>query len=472
MTQFFTKDPSASIGYVEFTSNQPEGLMLLMVKLSKDPAPIRQLLNVPELKRTILSETVTPEGTLIISRGPQSSQEMIKHLATHHEVLEEKVEKKKFNPWKWRGYSSFLGQSLQLVSGFKSGSDRSALMGFASLNLVANVINIVFGAQEKDDPHQLRQLKTSINQQLAPLVDAQKLPDPENKLANTYADTTTQKKNLSSRTYDFISKYSVSVGEILLRTLGSVSLAFPVTQWATAFRTFKKTNSASQTYGALRTANPVTYGVGLLMLLGKFTSFASKEPDPFNPEPPGMIRQFREKIAFRLSSIIEGGAATWMAHDCFKNRTIDIGGKQRPDYFGGAGNIVFIGGYGVRLAAPYGTREVNMKELYAHAATALAAAPREHLPNLLAQTAVSLKQHFHDKPIETATIYQELSRRIEQHRPHFIDEKHQSTPQDAMAKIPTSHTSETPNSSVIGDGRSLAQPMQANHALKWIGSIG
>jgi hypothetical protein len=464
MTHYRTHHPAATVRSVEFTGNAPSDVMLLMIKPENDAAPMRQLLSNPDLKR-IISETVTPQGTLIVSRGAQSQQQMLQLLAAHNEVLEAQREQKKFNPWKWRGYSSFLGQSLQLVSGFKSGADRSALVGFASLNLVANVINIMFGAQEKEDPHQLRHLKTTLNQQLAPYVNATALPNPEDKLADTYVDKAAPKKSMGSKAYDLTSKYSVSFGEIFLRTLGSVSLAFPITQWSAAFKTLKETKSASQTYGALRNSNPVTYGVGLLMLLGKFTSFASKEPDPFNPKPMGVIDVFREKIAFRLSSIIEGGAATWMAHDCFKNRTIHIGGKQRPDYFGGAGNVVFIGGYGVRLAAPYGTREVNMKELYAHAATALAAAPPEKLPDLLAQTAVSLKQHFHNKPIETATIYQELSRRLQQHRPHIIDKKKADAPQDALATTPAAQDQKTPRSSIISDSRNTAQLLQPARSM-------
>jgi len=39
---------------------------------------------------------------------------------------------------------------------------------------------------------------------------------------------------------------------------------------------------------------------------GKFVSFLSSEPDPYNPKPPGLIRQFREKVTFWVTSKDDG----------------------------------------------------------------------------------------------------------------------------------------------------------------------
>jgi hypothetical protein len=418
MQRFVKQKDSGSIASMECTLIGHEHYTILTLAAGADAARIEALLASAPLKQQILSVTPNEKGTVIVARGMTPADAILAALAEHGEVLALPIpEKKPFNPWAWRGYTSILGQSLQIASSVKgngSASDRMAIFGFAALNLVANSINIIFGAQKKPDQHQLRALKQQTNEQLAPFVANDSLPDPDFIIATTNGKAQTERG-----LYPLLQKYSVSFGEIGLRIIGAVSLSFPITRWKSALGVLRETGSLGTAIKEMRNPNPVTFGAGLITLVGKFTSLAAKEPDPYNPEPPSLITRFRQHTAFRLSSIIEGGAAAWMTHDRFTKQKITIGGKELPDYLGGAGNAVFVGGYGIRLAAPYGTLEVNMPELYAHVAEGLSKVPAEKLPELTAQMAVNLKQHFHDKPITVSDIYSALVHEL--HTKHHLD---------------------------------------------------
>lgn len=415
---------TGKIASVEFSTSGKDSLAFVRLRGSEHGDEVRAWLGEPSLQQQVVSQTHANDGTLLVIRSKQPSIRLLEVLAQHGETLAQPVPvKKPFNPWAWRGATSLLGQGLQIVSSFKtqsiSTSERRAILIFAASNLVANAINIVFGGQKKDDPYQLRQLKNDANAKLAPYVARESLPDADDKaLSHRPAEHETVKQ-IGMR---WLKKYSVSFGEIGLRTLGSASLAFPLTQLVDAAKAFGRAETIGgrfkEFFNAAKCTNKATFIVGLTMLTGKFVSFASKEPDPYNPKPPSMLDTFREKVTFRLSSIIEGSAAAYMAHDRFVNKKIEIGGNPHPDYFGGIGNVVFVGGYGVRLFADYGTREVNMPELYAHIGNALAKVPDAQRPALLAQTASDLYEHFKSLPDDKthshslSTIYENLQKEL------------------------------------------------------------
>lgn len=407
--------PGAQVVSAEFSSISGDTLAFLKLSDAADGVQVKQWLETLPEER-VVSDTHGDDGSrFVVCRGKASSREVLDALAQHGEALAMPApEKKGFNPWMWRGMLSIIGQSLQLTSSFlnkTNASDRAAIYGFAGLNMTANAFNIIFGSQKKDDPYQLRELKSQFNDQIAPLVeDASKLPGVEDHCA---ARRQAAKKTAGAQTYETLQKYSVSGGEIGLRTLGAASLAFPVTSWGKAWRTLSETKSIGKAFGAVRNSNPVTFYAGLATLAGKFTSMAAKEPDPFNPQPASGWDKFRENIAFRLSSVIEGVAAGFMTVDRFRKQKITVNGKTMPDYPGGVGNGVFVGGYIIRFTAPYGSLEVDMPELYAHISDGLAQVPREHLPRLLAETAESLAEHFKAKKISFADIYGAIAEDME-----------------------------------------------------------
>lgn len=307
-----------------------------------------------------------------------------------------------------RGYLSTLGQSLQLVSSFRttsgSASDRSAIFGFTVVNLLANAINILFGAQHKNDPNQLRYLKEQVNTELAPLKrDGTILPTPEQTLLPA-----PQHQSVT----DYLRKYSVTTSEFVLRTAGSLSLIAPVTGWGNAWRNLRGGMTVGETFRRARNSNPVTFAAGFFSLAGKAFILAAKEPNPYNPEPPSLWRRARETLMFRASSISEAIGAAWMAHDRFTRQTILVGGKPKPDYFGGYGNLAVLAGYVPRWVAPYGSHEVDMPELYAHVAKGLAALPDDKIPPMLDKISAELAEHFRDKQCDAAQIRKEIEQQM------------------------------------------------------------
>lgn len=319
-----------------------------------------------------------------------------------------------------RAYLSTLGQSLLFYSGIKTASisDRHAMVGFAGVNLVANAINAIFGGQKKEDPHQLRYLKQKINDELSPLTNAAALPSIDAKL-----DHSSGRKPGESQAHYFLQKYSVTISEFILRTTGSLSLIVPITNWGKAAQNLRNGLSLTETFKLVKNKNAVTVAAGLFSLSGKGFILAASEPDPFSPEPMTFWRGLREKVMFRMSSVVEVICSCMLAHNRFNKKKTDANGElildanglpQRdPDYFNVAGNASIVTGYIPRWIAPYGTREVNMNELYAHAAKALSALPPEKATPMLEQISGELADHFKAKKLDAAMIKKQIVQRME-----------------------------------------------------------
>lgn len=455
--------PEAAIRDVRFVLKDDALLALIRVRTDQTFAPGL----VEEAGLTPISD-VTHEGSrLIVAHIKHTPEDTIKALGCKADTLAlvPPEVKKGFNPWVWRGITSFVGQSLQLASSFTtvgSKADKNAVFTFASLNLLANVSNIVFGSQKKEDPHQLRLLESSVNDQARAAGATGELPATEDKRTNLHQDVD-PKRSLGEKAYDTLQKISVTGGEIGLRTVGSAALAFPMNRWKTGFQTLKHTGSIGETFHAMKNPTASTFRVGLVMLTGKFVSLLSKEPDPYNPAPQSTFDRIREKVTFRASSLIEGGAAAYMMHDRYANQKIQVFGKQYRDHFGGLGNAVFIGGYGIRLTAPYGSRQVKMRELYAHSADALAQVPREKIPDALARTALMLDTHFGEKSAGIDTLYTEIATRLKSY--HGIDVTKPNTSEVEPAEAPTADRAPSTQVSAIADHAALHdQPALAQAA--------
>jgi len=104
---------------------------------------------------------------------------------------------------------------------------------------------------------------------------------------------------------------------------------------------------------------------------------------------------------------LECSGSSYLAADRFRNpkRRIVLGGKEYQDFLGGIGGMLFSTAFAMRLFAPYGVKEVNMEEVYAHATDTLAKTPPEKLPQLMADTTATLKEHFKDKDIAFSEIF-------------------------------------------------------------------
>lgn len=358
----------------------------------------------------LVSVTQVDGKPMLITRSHDEPYAVLRALSAMGEPMKAHEATKPFNAWKVRSMLGFAGQSLQLVSSFMrpGGKLDTSIFVFATTNLAANTINLKYNhGEQMEDVHRLRHLKQAINRDLAPHVRAgEDLPGlEENQLAQRGEEAT---PTLIGGAKHFLKRHSVEIGELGLRYLGAASLAFPVQYW-------KKSIS----HGHMPPMDISGYRryAGLSSLVGKTVALGSTVPDPYNPRPRSWIDAIREKYTFTAGSLIEITSFSALAYDAWFNtlgkhnkRALKLNHTIRRDCLGAMGASMFVMGYIVRLFAQFGERQVNMPELYAHATDALASVPHEKAPQLLADTAAKLAEHFKDNSQGTfAQIYAKMA---------------------------------------------------------------
>ncbi|MDE3060295.1 MAG: hypothetical protein KGJ06_04730, partial [Pseudomonadota bacterium] len=154
-------------------------------------------------------------------------------------------------------------------------------------------------------------------------------------------------------------------------------------------------------------------------------------------------------------------------YDRFANRKITFPDKSfipsslrkqnYRDFLGGIGGAMFVAGFAIRFFAPYGTKELDMREAYAHATDTLAKTPPEKLPQLLADTAVTLKESLKDKEnITFGEIYTHMKSDLYRYHRIGLDSNN-----DIAAAPPTEIAAAPDGQAVKGsDGASLEIPYQ------------
>jgi hypothetical protein len=428
MKVYVGKSENCPIQTAEFVEIEGTHYALLHVGANTGVQAVNAALTRMPERSVLVTEMAHESGDItVLCKMPCPPDVMLEALAANgHELQPEPPEKKAFNPWFWRGATSIVGQSLQIVSSLntydpkKIGDDGrptnapdGALLGFAVMNLAANACNMIFGSQHKPDVHQLKQLKESFNQQWQPyIITASGLPSVDEKAMQRRP---TVPRSLGEKLYDFARSQSVTLGEVGLRMAGTTSLIFPITTWSTAIPMAMRGDFAGA-YNFAINKDQTTLKAGVATMVGKISGLLATEQDPYNPEPKTALDIFRQDIAFKLSSLIEGGAAAYMMHDRFTNKYTTIGykgrldspdfepkGTLRRDWAGTMGNAAFIDGYIMRYFAKVGSLDVDMKELCAHISDGMAQLPKEMIPDALAATALGLKLHFHDKKDITAS---------------------------------------------------------------------
>ena len=460
VTLYYNRQTNAPIGTLECVATEGKHsreVMTFYYLNDETHAPEAKALLARSLPRqTLVGETTVGGRLVLITRGHESPNDILSQLHGASQDFAKALPPKKFNPWKWRGMMSNVGQSLQVVSAAfknKQGFD-SSVLGFALFNLAANMINVVFGAEKRPDVHRLRYLKAEFNEQIAPFVDeAASLPDPA---ATQTKDRTNEKREtIGDKATGFLRRNSVTFGEIGLRYVGSLNLAFPFTR---IFREAPKAFQAAEgSFGtkllagvnAAKNKEGLLFAAGMGWLIGKTIGLGSKSPDPYDPKPHTTLDTIREKYLFKISTTFEIlGAGTLMA-TAFKPGKVTAENPDgvklftrernywvpealkhekfiQRDWFGAVGGLFFTTGLSTRYLAPFGTREVDMKELYAHIATGLAKAPADKLPQLLADSALAIKAQFPDQPLEFGDIYASLAHELERYHHITILKPHAS----------------------------------------------
>lgn len=421
--------PTSPVRAVEFAATPEGNLSFYYLGWKQDKAAVREWLESPTMSGHVVAETtVNGKSVLVVHDAMQPSETIASVQAKYgHFVLDKKPAK--LDPWVMRGVLSTVGQLMQLSSGIlQKGAPDAATIGFAVTNLAANGINIIYGAQESEDKHRQRFLKEKLNGAMTPhLKPDEALPDVNDKRAAAREEKHGVVGGAGNAVHNFLKSSSVWFGEIGLRYLGSLILIFPLAKWKGGFKELGR-GSLDGAWSAAKNPDAFTRNAGIGWLMGKNIAFFSKAPDPYNPKEHTAIDTFRERFTFPIASVIEAMGAGTMAYDRLANRKISFNKPYLPasvrhitsrDWIGGIGGIIFTIAFAFRIFAPYGTKEINLKEMEAHATDALAKIDPSQMPQMMATSAATLTEHLGKRPGHFGQIYAQMQHDLKQY--HGID---------------------------------------------------
>lgn len=468
MTVYKNKKPESPLASVEFSPVSEGNFSFFTVTPGHEEA-IKKWLVSPEIEQEIIAETQVDGKHVFVTHGNHSQTEILKLLEAQGNSFDMQIPKKPFNYWAARGSLSMVGQVLQLTSGFLAkGAPDGATITFALCNIAANISNMIFGAQKAEDINRLRFLKTQVNDSLAPHLDAgDALPGIDDNRSNRRKPPEAP-QSLSEQSREVMEKNSVRIGEIGLRYLGSLAMAFPLKKGLVEGSIAAVKGDPVKGYRMARNPDNWTRSAGLAYMFGKTLGFASKTPDPYDPKPHTWVDTLREKYIFKTSTVIEAAAAAGITYDRFAHRPIkfpktkllpqSLRGKESRDYFGGIGGALFVAAFAMRFFADFGVKKLNMEELEAHISDAIAQTPPDKLPQLMAETAAIVKNNFKDKGPGYGEIFTQMMSDL--YRYHHIALDNLGTePEERLAE----HTAKvTPHKVLIN------QPGQQVEAAKKI----
>ncbi len=439
MAIYKNTNAASPLSGVEFSPVSDGNFSFFHVGTADNKESVKQWLISPELGQEIVAETVVDGKPVFVTHGDKTKDEVMKLLEARGERLELQKRKKTFSDIAWpvRGALGFSGQTLQLGSSFltKKGFAWDTGM-FASLNLVANAMAMMFGAQRRPDDHKLRSIKTDINETLDDYVPADALPSIDEKRAPLREEPAAPKSTWQ-KSKEWLRDNSVLVGEVGLRFAAGLAVAFPVNKLSKGWSALK-TQGLKKAYYTTRNDAIITHYAGLGSLAGKAVALFSEAEDPYDPKPDGLIGKIRKKILFRLGGWMEAVAFSAQAYDNFTNKgdtkKIRFMGKDSPNYIAGTGSSLFATGYVVRNWAKFGVKEMDIEEMFSHAVDGLALLPPKELSQRMAEVAADITDHFKNGRLSYGEAFGQLKDRL--YRDHHIALDNLGTePQERIAKM-------------------------------------
>ncbi|MGE0754297.1 MAG: hypothetical protein AB7L92_03960 [Alphaproteobacteria bacterium] len=406
---------------------------------------VRQWLTSADTGQEVIAESLVNGHPVIVTHGDKDPQALLGGLQKRGEHMVPYVRKKEFSETVWPTGAAIatVGQLLQLSSSFLRPDRKKdwSLLMFAVPNLTASAWIFFYGAQRSKDPHRLTYMKRHINEELGAHVPGgqESLPSIDDTRLRLHQDQDLH-QDMTDRVNGFLERNSVTVGEIGMRYIAAANLAFPSDKWGKGFNRLLN-GEFKGAYEAARNPKSWSHAAGLGSLAGKTISIASKADDPFNPKPSSALDRIREKFTFRIGGWIETGAFATLAADGFAHKKISFtkGGKQYADFLSGIGGSLFTIRYAMRHWAPFGVRDMNMPELYAHVTDGLAQLPPDKLPQLLADTAADITNQFKDKHLKYGEVFSQLL--LDLYRYHHIALDNLGTePDERLKKNGTSKT--------------------------------
>lgn len=397
-------------------------------------------LTTPNIGQEVIAETQVDGHPVLVTYGDKKASELMGELKKRGENLALYERKKTFPERVWPMGASIatVGQVMQLTASFLRPNRKPdwALRMFAIPNLTASAWTFFYGAQRSKDPNRLLYMKRHFNEELGSHVPGgmDVLPDVNDTRLRLHKDES-KPKTTAAKVNQFLERNSVTVGEIGLRYLGATAIAFPMDRWGKGFNRLME-GQFKEAYKATRNDKLWTHRAGLLSLAGKTVAITSKAEDPYSPKPPNMLDKIRQKYTFRTGGWMETIAFATLAADGFAHKKISFtkGGTEYRDFISGIGGTLFTIRYAMRHWAPFGVRETNMPELYAHVTDSLAKMPPDKLPQLLADTAADITDQFKDKHLKYGEVFTQLLTDL--YRYHHIALDNLGTqPEERLVKV-------------------------------------
>jgi hypothetical protein len=482
MAIYDNKTKGSAVTAVEFSPVAQGNFAFFYLDDYRHLDEVKSWLSNEQFKQQIVAESAVNGRPVIITRGEHTQEALRALLESRGDKLSLHRPEQQFNYWAMRGGMSVVGQTLQLTSslmGVEKLTDKHALVNaesklfnpalaqelkeakglkkdlfvrknfnydigvFAILNLIANGANILYGGQSEKDDNRLRHVKQGINDGLAgKLNDGQQMIDVND---NRQAQRSEPEKppTIVEQFNEFARRHSVRFFELGLRFAAAVALVLPVNKMKGGFDLLKKGEVSNAFHSSLN-PDKLARWAGIGYLSGKTVALFAKVPDPYDPKPHSTIDTIREKVLFKLGSVIEAFAGGTIAVNAYQKKKVGFSnGKTasmtpQRDWFGTVGGGLFATGYVVRLGAEFGSKNINMNEVYAHAEDTLARTPHDRLPQLLADTAAGLTTHFQDKGMTFGETYSRMLSDLYRYNQVAIENAaHVSSSEPKLAKAET-----------------------------------
>ena len=404
--------------------------------------------------QTILAQSYVKGRTVLVTQGTISKEELFDKISTAQGDKFEQVPPEKQTPlkfikekgWKIRGGSSVVGQSMTLFSAFNAVSAADAKAGkltpkfdpsigaFAVLNLAANFINFVFGGQKEEDVKGLEKfdgiIADEINRYL-PEGDKRVTTDDVRKLSYMN-DKELAEHNKDRSTAGVLKRNSVRLGEVGLRTLGSLAMVFNYRKVGAGFKELTKGN-LKQAFLTAKTEDKFTFTAGLGMVAGKIAGLFTQTQDPNNP-PTTYWGEIRQKVLWPISSWTEMVAQSSLVYDRAVNKKLVLGGKPHFDVTGTVGNVALAyPSYPFRMVLPYGQKVLDIDEIQARLLDRLPQIPQDKVPEVMARVTSRMVEHLGNNAPSFSELYSKLLNKMDNYHgitvlPHHKADMVQETP--------------------------------------------
>lgn len=453
MTIYKNKNEDSKSIFASVDFDDSNGTAFFTVKSEADVKAAKEILEAAG--QSFVAKSYVKGKTVIITQGSDSKEDVIKKISSSNDSSFELEPKEKQTSlefvqehgWKMRGGSSIIGQTMTLFSALRTPEKDEAgrivvkdgklstkfdpaTGAFAALNLAANFINLVFGGQKEEDVHGLAKFDKIIADEVNHYLPNDKYTkiSPEDVRKLSYmTDSEVEEHNKDRSAVGVLKRNSVKMGEVGLRTLGSVFLVLNYKTLGKGLKgLFTGKTGIKDTWDVIKTTDNYTRTAGYGMVAGKAMGLLAETYDSQNP-PKTYWQEIKQKVLWRVSSFTEMVAQSSFVYDRAKNKKIVLDNKLKSDYVGSAGNVLLtVPPYPARLVLPYGHKVLDVDEIHARLLDELPKLPKDKVPEVMARVTARMVEHMGESSPEFSELYKTLSHKLKKYHnievlPHGVD---------------------------------------------------